>query len=141
MRNMEKLFLFVLFLCDLYKNDQLPDFGWLKIINFSPHPPSHFIVSQLQWFGLQMGILSAEHMHAPPLHFKSALVIHSPLMWASVFYEMFAALYPTVQAQKRHRLKTKKDSAFLPVLCQVMFICSEIRSSGENKPSLCSQGK
>lgn len=80
-------------------NDQLSDFSWLKIFILPPH----FTVSQLQ-----MGVLSAEHMYAPPLHIKSALVIHSPLIWASVFYQMFAVLYPTVQAQKLQRLKKKK---------------------------------
>lgn len=117
---------------------------WLWLAKDHCFPP-HFLVPQLQWFGLQMGVLTAAQTHALPLHIKSALVIHSPLMWASVFYEMFAALYQTVQAQKCHRLvkkeKEKKDSAFLPVLCQVVFICSEIRPSGENRPSVRSQGK
>lgn len=102
--NIEKL-IFVLFLCDLCEIFQLSD----------------FIISELQWFGLQMGVLSADHMHDLPLHINSPLVIHSPWMWASVFHGVFVALYPTGQAQKQHRFK-KKDSAFLSVLCQVMFI-------------------
>lgn len=125
MRTMEKLFIFVLFLCDLCENDQLSDLGWLKIIAF---PPTHLIVSQLQWFGLQMGVLSAEHMHAPPLHIKFCI---SHLFTINVSFSLSCHVHCTVpnsSGTKAPQIKKKKKRIQPFFLSYVKLCLSALRS-------------